>query len=180
MPDERRRDLWKLALVLSFFTFAGPLLAIFGPPVLNRFEQMIGTQVTPPTIRPPGVPAEALPLQCGEDQWMWAACREEGSLRYDCRLFGADGRLEVAGRFIAVAGYYKSQLQKVPNPGEALKYGWYYEDRARIALDSHLAASLRADQWIYYPARGTKAAIVEGSLGKEGSMSAEESARFSK
>jgi len=174
-----RQDLKRLALVLGFFAFAGPLLAIFGPPVLNRFEQLIGTQVTPPTIRPAGVPADALPLQRAEDQWMWAACREEGSLRYDCRLFDAEGRFEVAGRFVAVAGYYKRQLQRVPNPGEALKYGWYDEDRARIDLDSPLAASLRAEEWIYYPVRGTKADIVDGSLGKEVPMSAEEVARLS-
>ena len=175
-----RQDLKRLALMLGFFTFAGPLLAIFGPPVLNRFEQWIGTQATPPTTRPAGVPPEASPLQRDFNQWMWAACREEGSLRYDCRLFSADGRLEVAGRFTGVAGYYKRQLQRAPNTGEALKYGWYYEDRGQIDLDSPLAASLRADEWIYYPARGTKAAIVEGRLGKEVPMSPEEGARFSR
>jgi hypothetical protein len=184
MSDESTRppSLSRLALFLAFFTFAGPLLFIFGPPLLNRLERLLGIQAEAPE-RPLGVPASALPVQRDSDQWMWAACDDKGEHRYSCRLFGHDGRIDAAASFVAHVGSYRvgnsSRPGRLPNPGEAIAYSWYYEDLGEIGLQSPLGCTLLAEGWLYYPARGTKAQVIAPrQLDREVAMSAEERTAF--
>jgi hypothetical protein len=180
VSDDKARtpSLPRLLLFIAFFTFTGPLLFFFGAPVLNRLEQLLGIQAEAPE-RPPGAPVSALPVQRDFNQWMWAACDDEGEHRYSCRIFGPDGRIDAVASFVARVSSYRvgnsSRPGRLPNPGEAISYSWYYEDLGEIGLETPLGCKLQAEGWVYYPTRAKKAPVVAaGQLGAEVPMSAEE------
>jgi hypothetical protein len=135
---EGRASPARLVAFIAFFAFAGPLLAVFGPPILNKFEQTIGTQPTPPD-RPKGVAAAARPFQQGDRIWWWADCRERGNARYSCVLWNEHAKPIVAGTFDAVTtpankGASVRRTPRLPKPGETLDVGSYHDFNGELGL----------------------------------------------
>ena len=73
-------------------------LYVLGPPVLNWLEVQVGLQSVPPP-RPPSLPHAAQPTGVYANgrkaTWKWVVCEEREPLRYACRIWGAQDRLEI-------------------------------------------------------------------------------------
>ena len=151
----------RLLAVIAFFMLAGPLLAIFGPPILNGFEEAIGTQPTPPD-RPRGVAPSARSFYGPEAGWWWGDCLERGGARYDCAVWNANGTLVIAGKFIAVTeianNWTTRRRPRLPKPQEALHVRGYLESIGELDLN-HPHGWLVPEGWIFHPATKTKVRV---------------------
>lgn len=189
-PDgaQARNRRLRLIAFITFFTVAGPVLAIYGPPIMNRFEESIGTIPTPPP-RPAGVPANAIPFHQDGYVWWWLDCRETGKLRYTCRLFDDTGANTIAGDFVARAGPYWTRRTRyqgsLPGAGEVLEYIRRNEDTGAIELFKPRGGQLEPIEWIYEPSKKTKIRLTGAfgdnyRIGERAPMTDDELTRFSR
>jgi hypothetical protein len=176
----RRRLLFAVRIV-------GVTVALFywGPSVLPWFAAQVPIEraATAPTP-PPSLPEAAQPLAVYGDtsglitDWKWVVCEERDPPRYACRLYGAQGGLEIVGDYWARAGTWGNKQPhpgRLPNPGETLEYS-FLNDRATIHLTSPVGGKLIARGVLLFPVTGMKATVVDdaGTLSAETPMSAEE------
>jgi hypothetical protein len=163
LPPDRPSPARLIAL-LAVFALGGPLLAIFGPPILNGFEQAVGTQPTPPD-RPRGVVASAHYFYgpAGEGDWWWGECRELGGARYACVVWDGVGRTIIAGSFEAVTTLanngYTRRRPRLPNAGETLHVTGYSEADGELSLN-HPHGWLVPEGWIFNPSAKTKVRLT--------------------
>jgi hypothetical protein len=179
-------------LWVTLIPSAGLALFFFGPPILNWIELTVGLQ-SPPPARPPSLPPAAQPMAIygASSQpiaWKWVVCEEGETLRYACRIWGAQDRLEIVGDYRAQAGTYSaaraSRQGRLPQPGETLEYSGFAPERpAIIHLTWPRGARLIARGVLLFPASGTKVTVEneEGTfVTDETPMTADERANVSR
>ena len=163
-------------LWVTLIPAAGLALFFFGPPLFNWIELTVGLQ-SPPPARPPSLPQAAQPMAIYGNansqpvSWKWVVCEERETLRYACRIWGAQDRLEIVGDYWVHAGTYRVinewRQGRLPHPGETLEYSAFSPERpAIIPLTWPEGARLIARGVLFFPDSGTKVTVDD----KEGTF----------